>query len=110
MRGGGSSSESSSACVEAATWATAASKAAWLRIDGLRMPATLRTYCNAAASTSSAVTVSAYGGRRVLMLLHTRRRYRRPGPDHRRAPRRSSVMSRAMTDLTWLDATAQAEL
>src|SRR3954471_23417775 len=50
--------------------ATACSNASALALDGLRIPATLRTYCSAAARLSSLVGCSVYGGRSVLMLRH----------------------------------------
>ena len=45
----------SNSSVAAVTAATAWSKAAWLACEGLVDPATLRTYCSAAAATSSCV-------------------------------------------------------
>ena len=54
--------------------ATARSKAAWLAWDGLVVPLTLRTYCSAAAATSSSVA----GGSKLLsgrMLRHMPRGY-----------------------------------
>mgnify|MGYP006969323791 CR=1 FL=1 len=60
---------SRSRAVLAATSATAASKAASRRDEGVRIPLTLRTYWRAAASTSSVVT-AAPGRRSGLMLRH----------------------------------------
>lgn len=68
---------SSNLLVAAATSATARSKASALCRAGARMPAIFRTYCNAAACTSSGPTTSVYGGRNVLMLRHMATSYRR---------------------------------
>src|SRR3546814_10824540 len=60
---------SSSCLVMWAISETASSKVAWLAWDGLVVPAILRTYCNAAAVTSSLVA----GGSKLLrgrMLRH----------------------------------------
>src|SRR5690606_19792796 len=48
-------SDSSSVLVAAATASTASAKACAFAAEGLVVPATLRTYCSAAACTSSAV-------------------------------------------------------
>jgi uncharacterized protein len=55
--------------VAAAISTTAASKASWFTLEGLFIPLTLRTNCNAAAEISAGVT-GASGWRRTLMLLH----------------------------------------
>src|SRR3954452_24140923 len=54
--GGADVTRAASRClVTCATSATASSKAAWLAAEGLVVPLTLRTYCSAAACTSSGV-------------------------------------------------------
>ena len=63
-------SEESSSPVAFATASTARSNASALCAAGARNPEIFRTYCSAAARTSSSVTCSVNGGRRVLMLLH----------------------------------------
>jgi hypothetical protein len=60
--------------------ASAMASTAWLNASalcaaGARKPLTFLTYCSAAACTSSSVTRSAYGARKVLMLLHISRPY-----------------------------------
>jgi len=69
----------SSASVAAVTSSTARSKASRLCGAGERIPEILRTYCSAAARTSSGVTDSVYGGRRVWMLRHMRGPYASSG-------------------------------
>src|SRR3954453_3978739 len=59
---------------------TAVSNASALWAAGARNPLTLRTNCSAAARTSSSVTSSVYGGRRVLMLRHMPAIYAGRGP------------------------------
>lgn len=53
--------------VDVAISCTAASKAAWFFLEGLRIPLTLRTNCNAAAAISSC---EACDLPRTLMLRH----------------------------------------
>jgi len=68
-RGGAFVTSSASNSAEAvAILSTARSKAAALACEGFVKPLTLRTYCSAAARTSSSVADS--GRRRVMMLRH----------------------------------------
>ena len=59
----------------AAISSTACSKAGALWAAGARNPLIFLTYCSAAARTSSSVTSSAYGGRRVLIERHIQAAY-----------------------------------
>src|SRR3546814_5746434 len=72
---------SSSCLVMWAISETASSKVAWLAWDGLVVPAILRTYCSAAAVTSSLVA----GGSKLLrgrMLRHMQTTVRRRSEEH----------------------------
>ncbi len=53
-----------------ATASTAESNASALCAAGARNPLIFRTYCSAAACTSSDVAFSVYGSRKVLILRH----------------------------------------
>ena len=74
----------------AISW-TAWSKATAFLAAGARNPLIFLTYCSAAARMSSSVTISAYGGRRVLMERHMLAAYAAhavaPGVESRLIPR-----------------------
>jgi hypothetical protein len=68
------STAASSSLVTPMIMLTARSKASATSGGGSRKPLTVWTYWSAAARTSSSVTLTAYGVRKILMLRHMKRR------------------------------------